>query len=125
MTETALKFVDELIAEIGEDGAIALLEEAAKLRSVRQKYLAGDADGPHALVNTIAGWESGDEVPIFTRQLTPYLRELCVFRVVERAATISPDPKLAAELRAAAALLRKLFNGQLAEKLMPSMGRAN
>lgn len=127
MTTEAQTFIDELIAEIGEIGAIKLLEEAAKFRGIRTAYLRGDADGTKALLNEIAGWEHSDDQSVFCRLFVPAMRELFVFLPAARAAAIhrATDAKRAEEFIAAVDLLRKLLSGAIAEELTPRSGLIN
>lgn len=120
-------FLDELIAEMGQDDAIKLLEEAAKFRRIRTAYLRGDADGTKALLNEIAGWEDDKNENVFCRLLVPCMRELFVFLPAERVARIhrATDHKRAAEFTAAVDLLRKLLAGSLAEELTLDPGPIN
>lgn len=119
MQESSRKFVDELIAAIGEDGAVELLEEAAKFRNVRSRYLKGDVEGLQLLIETVGSWEQSDEMPVFVHKFVPFVREMSVFTPAARiAAAPGVDEKHAAEINAAVALLRSLMSGKLGQQLL-------
>ena len=125
ITEASQKFIDELIAEIGEPAAIQLLEEASAFRALRMKSLSGDMSAFDDLIGTISGWEESDEVPIFVTRFVPYLREMSLLKPAELIAKLQPGTEEAKHITAAVKLLRDLAGGRLAQQLQASVCKGN
>jgi hypothetical protein len=125
VSETAQKFIEELIAAVGEPAAIQLLEEASAFRNLRKLYLSGDPNAMDLIVGTIAGWEESDEVPLFVHTFVPYMREMSIFKPAEAVAEMQRGTPLAKQISESVTLLRNLAGGKLAVQLQTPVKKVN